>query len=46
MKVEDLDHPILFVFFAMLAIVGMQSLVTWGAKALGLIGLSELVQHP
>lgn len=43
---DRLDHPILFVLFAMMAIVGLQSLITWGAKEAGWNGLAALVQHP
>lgn len=43
---EALDHPLMFVFFMLLAITGMASLITWGAKEAGLDGLAALVQHP
>jgi hypothetical protein len=43
---EALDHPIMFVLFMMMAVVGLQSLITWGAKEAGLDGLAALVQHP
>ncbi len=41
-----LDHPILFVLFVMMAVTGLQALITWGAKEAGLDGLAALVQHP
>jgi hypothetical protein len=46
-KVLDaLDHPIVFVFFITLAVLGMSSLLTWGFKAAGLPGPAALSQHP
>ena len=43
---EKLDHPLFFVLFAMMAITGLQSIITWGAKEAGWDGLAALVQHP
>lgn len=44
--VEDLDHPIVFVFLVTLAVIAMAALITWGAKALHIPGLAALAQHP
>ncbi len=43
---NTLDHPILFVLFVMMAVTGLQALITWGAKEVGWDGLAALVQHP
>jgi hypothetical protein len=43
---EKLDHPILFVLFMMMSILGLQALITWGAKEAGWDGLAAIVQHP
>lgn len=44
--IEHLDHPLLFVLFMWLAIQGISSLVTWGAKEVGWNGLAAFAQHP
>jgi hypothetical protein len=46
MDLNNFKHPLLFVIFAGMAILGLQSLVTWGAKEAGLNGLAAIVQHP
>ena len=46
MSLTDFDHPLVFVFFLMLALVAMQGIVTWGAKRAGFNGLAALIQHP
>lgn len=43
---QALDHPIFFTFVISLCVVGWLSILTWGAKAAGLPGLSGLLQHP
>jgi len=43
---EKLDHPLLFVLFMMMAMLGMQAIITWGAKEMGWDGLAAIVQHP
>lgn len=46
-KVLDaMDHPIVFVFFMTLAVLGASALLTWGFKAAGLPGPAALAQHP
>lgn len=43
---KTLDHPLLFLFFLLLALTGLSSVVTWGFKAAGLNGPATLIQHP
>lgn len=43
---ERFDHPIFFIFFMLLAITGLQAVLTWGAKEMGWAGLANLMQHP
>lgn len=44
--VEALDHPIVFVLFITMAVIGMSALLTWGFKKAGLPGPATLVQAP
>lgn len=44
--IESLDHPIPFIFFVTLAVLGMSCLLTWGFKSLGWTGPAGLTQHP
>lgn len=44
--VDELDHPVPFVFFTTLAVLGMASLATWGFKRLGMPGPASFFQHP
>lgn len=46
MNLKAWDHPLLFVLFITMAVLGMQAALTWGAKSLGWNGLAALVQHP
>lgn len=46
MTFADWDHPILFVLLITLAVLAMASLITAGAKAVGLTGLATLAQNP
>lgn len=46
MNIKMWDHPLLFVFFITMAVIGMQAALTWGAKEAGWNGLAALVQHP
>lgn len=43
---DALDHPVLFIFFVTLAVLGMSALMTWGFKTLGWTGPAALAQHP
>lgn len=43
---KHLDHPIVFLFFLLLALKGLEAVITWGAKAAGFQGLASLIQHP
>lgn len=43
---DALDHPIFFLFVVSLGVVSMLALMSWGAKAAGLPGVSMLLQHP
>lgn len=43
--VESLDHPIVFIFFTTLAVLGMSALMTWGFKRAGMSGPAALAQH-
>lgn len=43
---DALDHPVMFVLFLTLAVAGMASILTWGAKASGHSGAAVLFQHP
>lgn len=43
---DALDHPIVFVFFLTLAVIGMQSVLTWAFKSLNAPGPAALTQHP
>lgn len=43
---DALDHPIFFLVVISIGVVCMLSILTWGAKAAGLPGLSSLLQHP
>ena len=42
---DELDHPVVFVFFLLLALKGMGSIVTYLAKRSGINGLANLEQH-
>ena len=42
---KKLDHPILFVFFLLLALKGLGALITWGAKEAGMTGLANLMHN-
>jgi hypothetical protein len=44
--IDGLNHPLLFVFFMLLALWGMASIVTYAFKAVGWQGPAALVQHP
>lgn len=41
---DNLDHPVPFVFFMLLAIVGLQALLVVGFKRLGMPGPAALFQ--
>jgi hypothetical protein len=45
-KLEKLDHPILFVLFLFLALWGTAGVVTHASKRLGLHGVASAVQNP
>jgi len=41
--IEGLDHPLLFVLFAGMAIIGLFNCVKWGADRANLVGLKSAV---
>lgn len=43
---KKLDHPLLFLFFLLIALKGLEAMLTWGAKEAGMPGLAALIQHP
>jgi len=43
---DALDHPVVFVFFITLAVIGMTSILTWGFKRANMPGPAALTQHP
>lgn len=43
---KHLDHPLLFLFFLLLALKGLEAVLTWGAKEANMTGLAALIQHP
>lgn len=46
MNIKAFDHPLLFVLFVTMAVLGMQAALTWGFKELGWNGAAAFVQHP
>lgn len=42
---DELDHPLPFVLFLGMALLGMGGIVTYLAKRANVPGLSNLVQH-
>jgi len=42
---KKLDHPLLFLFFLLLALNGLKSFLVWGAIELGLPGAASLLRH-
>lgn len=40
-----LDHPLLFLFFLLLALTGLQAFLAWGFEELQLPGAAALVRH-
>ena len=43
---QKFDHPLLFLFFLILAMKGFESVFTWAAKKAGQQGLASMMQHP
>jgi len=43
---KKLDHPLLFLFFLLLALKGLEAVLTWGFKELRWNGPAALIQHP
>lgn len=43
---DELDHPLPFLFFTLLALWGMASVLTYGFKQLGWNGPASFFQHP
>lgn len=43
---NKLDHPLLFLFFLLLALTGLQAVLTWAFKEFNLPGPAALAQHP
>lgn len=44
--IEHLDHPLLFLLFLLLALKGLEAVLTWAFKAADMPGPAALVQHP
>lgn len=42
---KKLDHPLLFLFFLVLALTGLQAFMVWGASELSLPGAAALLRH-
>jgi hypothetical protein len=42
---ENIDHPLLFIFFMTLTIFAMRGVLVWAAKSLGITGLVHLLGH-
>lgn len=42
---KKLDHPLLFLFFLVLAMTGLQAFMSWGFQELQLPGAANLVKH-
>jgi hypothetical protein len=42
---KKLDHPLLFLFFLILATTGLKSFLAWGASELGLPGAASFLRH-
>lgn len=45
-RVEDFDHPVVFVALMAIAVMCMSTVFTWGAKAWNLPGVASVMQHP
>ncbi len=43
---DGLNHPLLFVFFLLMALWGMASVLTFVFKKLGWQGPASFIQHP
>lgn len=43
---DALDHPIFFLLVMSIGVVCMLAILSWGAKAANLPGISALLQHP
>lgn len=43
---QRLDHPLLFLFFLLIALKGLEAVLTWGFKSIHLDGAAALMQHP
>ena len=43
---DKLDHPVVFVFFLMLALAGATSIAFYAARAMGLNGAATALKHP
>lgn len=39
--VDALDHPLMFIVFVGMALIGLSNIVVWGAKRAGLVGLAS-----
>lgn len=46
MSIEKLDHPLLFLFFLLIALKGLEAVLVWGLKEVGAPGPAALIQHP
>lgn len=42
---RKLDHPLLFLFFLLLALTGLKAFLVWGASELQLPGAANLMKH-
>jgi hypothetical protein len=43
---DKLDHPVVFVFFLMLALAGATSIFYYFTKSMGLQGAASALKHP
>lgn len=44
--ISKLDHPLLFLFFLLLALKGLEAVLTWAFKEAGWQGPAALMQTP
>lgn len=42
---QHLDHPLLFLFFLVLALTGLKAVMAWAAYNANLPGASDLLKH-
>lgn len=42
---KKLDHPLMFLFFLVLALTGLQAFLAWGFTEMGAPGAANLIRH-